>query len=463
MNTRLSAPSPRLREEGRGEGLSPQAQTRGNVPSPVLSPQAGRGVERRGVCPCLSAPMPTGDGLLVRMMPAGPIPPTAFAAFCEAARKHGNGTLEVTARGSLQVRGLTPHSAQPFASAVAVLDIAAEGVPVIASPLDEPDAAIDADHLAAELRRALAETRLALAAKVSVVVDGGARLHLDAISADVRLRAVASAARPRLCIGLGGDGAAATWLGTIAPDRAAEAVVGLMGVIAARGPAARAADVLRTEGIRAFASVAGDCVEPSPAPAPRKPAEPIGLHELRDGRLAVGLAPAFGHAHADALCELARVAATNGAETIRTAPPRALLLVGLDPANTAGVVRAADELGFVTQAADPRRRIAACPGAPACASGLIRARELVAALVPALATQLASDSRPADPVKIHVSGCVKGCAHPRTAAFTVVGTEHGCGIVRDGPARGVPSHYVDPADLAAAVARLMAENGARRG
>src|SRR5580704_4551639 len=256
MNTRLSAPSPRLREEGRGEGLSPQAQTRGNVPSPVLSPQAGRGVERRGACPGLSAPMPTGDGLLVRMMPAGPIPPTAFAAFCEAARKHGNGTLEVTARGSLQVRGLTPHSAQPFASAVAVLDIAAEGVPVIASPLDEPDAAIDADHLAAELRRALAETRLVLAAKVSVVVDGGSRLHLDAISADVRLRAVASAARPRLCIGLGGDSAAATWLGTIAPDRAAEAVVGLMSAIAARGPAARAADVLRTEGIREFASVA---------------------------------------------------------------------------------------------------------------------------------------------------------------------------------------------------------------
>jgi precorrin-3B synthase len=358
---------------------------------------------------------------------------------------------------------LTPHSAPLFASAVATLGIAAEGVPVLASPLDEPDAAIDADHLAAELRRALAQAQLALAAKVSVVVDGGSRLHLDAISADVRLRAVGSADRSQLSIGLGGDGATAMWLGAVAPDRACEAVLGLMSLIAARGPAARAADVLLTEGIRAFESVAGDRVEPSFAPAPRTAAEPVGLHELRDGRLAVGLAPPFGHAHADALCELARVAAAHGAATIRAAPPRALLLLGLDPADTAGVVHAADELGFVTQAADPRRRIAACPGAPACASGLIRARELAATLVPALATRLASDSRSADPVAIHVSGCAKGCAHPRPAALTVVGAEHGCGIVRDDSARAAPSHYVAPANLAAEVVRLVPENGAHRG
>jgi len=34
---------------------------------------------RRGACPGLSAPMPTGDGLLVRLMPAEPIPLDAFS------------------------------------------------------------------------------------------------------------------------------------------------------------------------------------------------------------------------------------------------------------------------------------------------------------------------------------------------------------------------------------------------
>src|SRR5260370_38559214 len=86
----------------------------------------------RGICPGLSVPMPTGDGLLVRLMPAAPVPPDALAGFCEAARRHGNGTIEISARGSLQVRGLTPRSAPLFASAVAELGIAThEGVPVI--------------------------------------------------------------------------------------------------------------------------------------------------------------------------------------------------------------------------------------------------------------------------------------------------------------------------------------------
>jgi len=35
---------------------------------------------RRGACPGLSAPMPTGDGLLVRLLPTGTIPLAAFTA-----------------------------------------------------------------------------------------------------------------------------------------------------------------------------------------------------------------------------------------------------------------------------------------------------------------------------------------------------------------------------------------------
>lgn len=36
----------------------------------------------RGVCPGLSTPMQTGDGLLVRLMPAAPIPLDAMLGFC---------------------------------------------------------------------------------------------------------------------------------------------------------------------------------------------------------------------------------------------------------------------------------------------------------------------------------------------------------------------------------------------
>ena len=65
----------------------------------------------RHACPALSAPMETGDGLLVRFLPTAPVPVDALIGLCDAARAHGNGVIEITARGSVQVRGLSPRSA----------------------------------------------------------------------------------------------------------------------------------------------------------------------------------------------------------------------------------------------------------------------------------------------------------------------------------------------------------------
>ncbi len=402
---------------------------------------------RRDACPGLSAPMPTGDGLLVRFMPAECIALDAFIAICAAARAHGNGTVEITARGSLQVRGLTPRSAPLLASAIAALDIAAvDGVPVIADPLaDDPHAIIDSAGLAATLRRAVADARLVLAPKVSVIVDGGGRLHLDALAADVRLRAIGFAQAPRLHVALGGDGGSAMPLGSIAPDTAADVVVRLLGAIAAQGRKARAADILRTDGIGAFHSIVDGDIDAAPALGLRSPAEAIGPHPLRDGSVALGVALAFGHAHADALAQLAEIAAAHAVASGRPAPGRALLLVGVGHEDAASLTTAAERLGFVVRADDPRRRIVACPGKPACASGLIAAR--------ALATEIAAHL-PSRSETIHISGCAKGCAHPAPAALTVVGTERGCGIVRCGSARATPHYHVDAAGVVAEVVRV---------
>ena len=92
---------------------------------------------RRGACPGLSAPMATGDGLLARLTPAGStIALDAFAGLCGAAQTHGNGIVEITSRGSIQVRGLSAASAPLFAAEVASLGIeASDGIPVVTDPL----------------------------------------------------------------------------------------------------------------------------------------------------------------------------------------------------------------------------------------------------------------------------------------------------------------------------------------
>lgn len=399
----------------------------------------------RGACPRLFEPMPTGDGLLARMVIAGPVPLDAFAQLCASAREHGNGVIEISARGSLQVRGLTPRSAPLFAAAVSSLEVPlCEGVPVIASPLPgDPASLIAADALAAEVRRAAAERPLALAPKVSVVIDDGGALNLDDLSADIRLRATGTAGGPMMHIALAGDARSATPFGMAAPGDAADVTAHLLAAIAALGPGARAADLLRIRGIGGIRGGLGARMAPAAPLSARNAAEPIGLHRLKDGTCALGLGLAFGHVGAGALIALAEAAETNGAAWARQAPRRTLLLGPLTAAQAGAVREAAARLGFIVEADDPRRRIVACPGSPSCASGLIPARAIAAELAGHL---------PATLSLVHVSGCAKGCAHPVPAPLTIVGAARGCGIVRDGSARESPEAFVETGDLAAALA-----------
>jgi precorrin-3B synthase len=132
------------------------------------------------------------------------------------------------------------------------------------------------------------------------------------------------------------------------------------------------------------------------------------------------------------------------------------MLIGAAPGDADGFAAAAEQLGFIVRAGDPRRRIAACPGAPACASGFIDTRRFAAALAPQLAGLR-------DGIAVHVSGCAKGCAHPAPAPLTVVGGADGCGIVRNGTARAAPWIHVAPGNLAAEIARAIAEGEAVHG
>ncbi len=222
-----------------------------------MSAPVTRHPQRRGACPGLSAPMPTGDGLLVRLLPTGTIPLAAFAALCEATRTYGNGIVEVTSRGSIQVRGLSETSAPQFADAIAALDIvAADGVPVLCNALAglDADEIFDSASFAESLRQHIARRNPAsrLSPKVSIVIDGGGAIGLEAIAADIRLRAEKRHGDITLDVSVGGDDSHTSKLGSIAPTHGIEAVIRLLDVIARHGREARARDVLAAEGAKVF-------------------------------------------------------------------------------------------------------------------------------------------------------------------------------------------------------------------
>ena len=419
--------------------------------------------QRRGACPGLSAPMPTGDGLLVRLLPTGTLPLAAFAALCQAARACGNGVIEVTSRGSIQVRGLNEASAADFADTVAALDIAADdGVPVLCDPLAGLDAGeiFDSASLAAELRRIIAQSARAtkLSPKVSVVIDGGGAIGLGTVAADIRLRAQALRGEVALHVSIGGDEARAAGLGHVRPMHGVETVLRLLDVIAQRGRNARARDVVAAEGPQAFRSAISDfLLSAEPVPDSRlrgnerngTAGAAIGKLSLGNGECAIGIGLTFGHAEAGSLERLIEAARAAEATGLRTAPGRALLAIGLSQKTAPAFAEAAERLGFVTRADDPRRKVIACAGAPICASAHIASRALAPAIASSTAPRLGT---------IHISGCAKGCAHSGAAVLTVVGMPEGCALIANGTVRDTPFAVAAKNELSAAIANHAREH-----
>ncbi len=370
---------------------------------------------RRGTCPGILAPMMTGDGLLARLNCDAPIALEAFIALCEASARHGNGSIEVTQRGNLQIRGLTTASASDFATNVIALGLGARGAAnLIGAPLAglDPLEELDTCELLTQARALLEqpERTVALGPKVSVLIDGGGKLHLDRVRADIRLRPVDG----RLNLALSGDDSTAVLLGSVRPEDALTAIDRLTALIAVRGPAARASDLLSPQGLDAARSALGSLITDATRPKHRAPAEPIGTHVLKRTGIARGFGLPFGHSTCGALKRLARAATVLGADSIRPAPGRALLVLGLPPEAADDLAATAAE-DFVVEPDDRRLQVVACTGSPGCASATLPTRELAADIVRAAGMFLDGS------VTLHLSGCTKGCAHPGRATLTFSG------------------------------------------
>ncbi|CDX12911.1 Precorrin-3B synthase [Mesorhizobium sp. ORS 3324] len=454
---------------------------------------------RRGACPALSAPMQTGDGLLVRLNPvAGGLSPKSLIGLGESALRHGNGIVEVTARGSLQIRGLTADSARLLAAEVDALGIAVRtGVPVEIGPLAgiDPQEIADPRPLTERIRAAIEEAGLTprLGPKVSVVVDGGGQLAMDALTADVRLRAVRVTAGIQWSVSVAGDARSATPLATVDADAARDITVAALRMIAEKGREAHTRDlterqlaslagwhsfappsVLRdispsrgeigsfgagsslsaleigeTNGASAISPLAGEMSGRTEGGAVERHRSPIGLFDLANGH-ALGIGLPFGSMQAQSLIELATQASGLGTTEIRLAPGRALLFLGLSASASSTLQAFAATLGFVTSPFDPRTRIAACPGMPACASGHIATRAIAETIAKESADLLDAS------LTLHISGCAKACAHPGPAALTLVGDEIGAGLVVDGTAKALPAGYRPGYDAARGVAGIAA-------
>jgi precorrin-3B synthase len=382
---------------------------------------------RRGACPSLSDPMLTGDGLLVRLKPAGgTLTSRQLKGVAEAAGRYGNGALEITGRGSLQIRGLTPRSALDLRNALALLDIGASDEPVVGvGPLAGLDAAELADPrpLAEDVRRRVRTLGLAarLGPKISVIVDGGGALPMSAIAADVRVEATGGGAHAPWRVAVGGDTASAHEVARCGQMEAAVLAASILRCIADKGREARGRDLDPGD----FARLGLVPVDPEHAPQ-TAPVHPIGRFPLKDGTFAQGFGLAFGQVTADSLGNF--VDAAGRSCRFSLCHGRGMLALGLTERQSDALAAIARDIGFVIDMNDPRLGIVACAGAPACASGHLATKALAAAIATAV------PPFPAGPTRLHLSGCAKRCAQPPGPVVSLVGNSEGFDLTLEGGA-----------------------------
>lgn len=375
---------------------------------------------RRGWCPGTLRPMLTGDGLLVRLHPPrNALTPDQLASVAELASRHGNGQIEISGRGNLQLRGIREEAHPALVDdllAAGLVDEAEGDGPnrlVLTSPLAgrAADELLDAAALAQAVENA-GRTVSGLPAKFSIVVDGGGALALDGFAADLRLRAVTG---DTVAFGLAGE----LWVGPVALEEAPPLAARLLGgFVAASRRSSEQVRRMRDLGPDQLAAMAASSgLAPMPAPASRPKPSPVGLFAERDNRVAVLAGLPFGRTDAAGLHRLGEIAREADVREIRLSPWRGFGFCGLS-ADAATSLRASlRREGLIVEADDPRLAVSACTGAPACTRGEAPVLADAAVLSDAIAPLLA------DGLSLHVSGCAKSCAHPGSADLTLVGRD----------------------------------------
>ena len=412
--------------------------------------------EVKGWCPGALRPMPSGDGLIVRVRPqSATLGLDELSALADAAGLFGNGHIDLTRRANLQIRGVSeatlPHLHAVIAG-LGLLDDSPDGEAVrnvMINPLAgiDPAEVLDVRSIGAELARWLASEKSlwALPTKFGFIVDGGGVLGLAEQRGDVRLAAIADGANTAIAVGLDTQ-AGVEWLGSISPDAAAAAAIetGLAFINAASREKRQRMRDLSHEGLASIRSTIGprlDALRENPLGADAPSITRAGLIELGAGRLAAGIAAPFGRIEAGQVEMLTGAMADHGVKEIRLSPWRALYAEVPNEQSGQSILAAAASLGLIVDSGDPLLQIEACPGAPGCQSTSLDTRgdgRRMADLLPRFGFT----------GTVHVSGCAKGCAKSGTSDLVLVGAEGRYGLVRNGTAQDSPAWHFSFSDLA---------------
>ncbi|WP_298936734.1 cobalamin biosynthesis protein CobG [uncultured Ruegeria sp.] len=353
----------------------------------------------QGWCPGAHRPMMSGDGLVVRVRPRlARLDTRQVLGLCDLAERFGNGTIDLTNRANLQLRGVAIDDHQLLLTELAQLDLldAEPGIEVRRNILVSP--LYRSGDLTMRLTQGLID-RLgelpSLPAKFGFAIDTGPERLLAGDSADIRLELNSAD------LILRADGAETGR--RVAEEEAIDKLIALAGWFSKNS----STDARRMARLVASQNLPQDWQGSEPGPVGAALCPGACDHGVVYGA-------AFGQLHAASLRSLFD---NTGASALRVTPWRLILLEG------GAAIPAPD---FVTDGTNPLMTTDACPGAPFCPQAQVETRDIARALAPRVGGSL------------HVSGCAKGCARMGPADVTLVGNAGRFNLVKRGRAGDEP-------------------------
>lgn len=354
----------------------------------------------KGFCPGALRPMMSGDGLVVRIRPfCGRLSAAQAFGLATLSATYGNGIIDLSSRANVQLRGVASASHAPLIEGLRALGLidATEAIEsrrnVVTTPFWKSRDVTE--MLTHALTSALGKSNApAIPHKFGFAIDTGPTPVLQNTSADIRLERDATGA-----LILVADG-----MTTGKPINAKQSIDEALALghwfMAHRTTENRMAKLLLSRNLKGF-DAPRQSQSYTPQPGPSEQGTFVGL--------------AFGQLTAETLKHLAALGA------LRITPWRLIFVEGIQDMP--------DVDGVIADPNDPLLRITACTGAPDCDQALDATRPLARKLAPHLRPEQA----------LHISGCAKGCAHPKSAPLTLTATKTGFDLVKQGRAGDIPA------------------------
>ena len=161
-----------------------------------------------------------------------------------------------------------------------------------------------------------------------------------------------------------------------------------------------------------------------PAPKPTSPGDHIGVHEQKDGKFFIGVAPTVGRVSGSTLTALADALEAHGSFRLRTTPHQKLVILDVPKEQVESLIAVLNGLGLSARPSLFRRSTIACTGIEYCKLALVNTKDTAATAIAELEKRLGDlvdTGVLTQPIALNINGCPNSCARIQTADIGLKG------------------------------------------